>query len=273
MSATRHIALPDGTALNIRIDGAEGAPWVVLSNSVMTDLTVWDDTAAALAPRFRVLRYDQRGHGQSDVTAGPLAFADYGADLSALMDTLGIARAVLVGLSMGVPSCLAAHALRPDRTAAFVAVDGVARSAPGREAFWTERRETARAGGMAAIAAGTAERWLPGTAADSPLRRRLEAMIAATPVEGFAAATHALAAYDLSAVLPSLAGRPVLGIAGAEDGAIPAAVAAQFGALPGARTATIAGAGHLPNFQAPAAFADALTGFLDQAAVTTKETD
>lgn len=272
MTETRRISLPDGITLQACIEGPEGAPCLVFSNSVLTDLSVWDAQARALYDRFRVVRYDQRGHGASDVTAGPMDFARYGADLIALLDALDIARCSLIGLSMGVPTGLAAFAAAPDRFERFVAVDGVSRSAPGREAFWSERRDTARAKGMGEIAESTAPRWMPGMAPDAPTLMRLKQMIAATPVEGFAATTHALASYDHSDVVPTLA-LPFLGITGAEDGAMPQAVRNQFGTVPGARFVDIPGAGHLPNFQAPDAFNAALTAFLEaRAQDLTKET-
>ncbi|KHQ51336.1 alpha/beta fold hydrolase [Mameliella alba] len=270
MTRNLTVPLPDGGQLNARIDGPDGAPWVVFSNSVMTDLSIWDAQATALADRYQVLRYDQRGHGASSLPDGPMSFDGYGADLTALLDHCGITRCVLVGLSMGVPTCLAAAKARPDRVAAFVIVDGVSRSAAGREAFWTERRETARADGMARIAAETAPRWLPDVAADAPLAQGMSAMIAATPVEGFAAATHALASYDQSAALASLT-CPVLGLAGEKDGAMPDAIRAQFGALPDIRFDTTPGAGHVPNFQCPEAFNAALAPFLDAVAQDQQE--
>lgn len=259
------VPTPGGVALNARIDGPEGAPWVIFANSVLTDLTVWDAQAAALSGRYRVLRFDQRGHGASTVTTGAMDFARYGADLLAVMDTAGMARGTVVGLSMGCPTALAAWSAAPERFDAVVAVDGVMRSAPGRGAFWAERRETALRDGMDAIADSTAPRWLPGEDTGTALSRRLRAMIAATDAQGFAAATHALSDYDQTAA-PQC---PVLAIAGAEDGAMPETMQRQFGPLPDARIATIPGAGHLPNFQKPQAFNTILAGFLDQ--ITTKE--
>lgn len=261
MSFTRGIILPDGTTLNTRAEGPESAPCLLFSNSVLTDLSVWDAQAKALSDRYRVVRYDQRGHGASDVPKDPMDFRRYGADVVALLDALGIARCTYIGLSMGVPTGLGAFAAAPDRFERFVAVDGVSRSAPGREAFWSERRDTARDKGMQVIAESTAPRWMPGTAPDAPEVARLIEMVAATPVEGFAAATQALASYDLSNVVPTLA-LPFLGITGEKDGAMPEAVRTQFAAVPGARFAEIPGAGHLPNFQAPDAFNAALTAFL-----------
>ncbi len=254
-------SLPGGGHLRYRIDGAEGAPWVVMSNSVLTDLSIWDAQIAPLTKSFRVLRYDQRGHGGSSLPEEPMSFADYGSDLRLLLDDQGIKRCTFVGLSMGVPTGLAALAEAPALFAAFVAVDGVAKSAAGREAFWSERRETARSKGMVEIAKTTVTRWLPG--AGEVMVANLQDMVAQTPVEGFAAATHALAAYDQAAALKHLSG-PFLGIAGAEDGAMPDAMKRQFGGLKDARFADIPDAGHLPNFQRSDAFNDVLITFLSE---------
>ncbi|MGO4852217.1 alpha/beta fold hydrolase [Phaeovulum sp. W22_SRMD_FR3] len=261
MSRALSVTTQDGTRLNARIDGPEAAPWVVFSNSVLTDLSVWDDQIAALTDRYRILRYDQRGHGASEVTARPLDFTVYGGDLIAVMDAAGAARATLVGLSMGCPTALAAAAAAPSRITAFVAVDGVVKSAAGREAFWAAQRESARTQGMQSLATATTTRWLPGVDNADPRAQRLSRMIAATPVEGFAAATHALAAYDQSPAVPLTC--PVLAIAGENDGAMPGTMRGQFGAFPDARIAIIPGAGHLPNLQNPDAFNTTLVGFLD----------
>lgn len=264
-----HIPLQDGGHLNGRLVGPDGADVIVFSNSVMTDLGIWEDQVSEFSDRFRVLCYDQRGHGGSSLPTGPMDFAQYGADLIALLDHLGIGRCTYVGLSMGVPTGLAAHAIDPLRFERFVAVDGICKSAPARVAFWTERRETARREGMAAIAEQTAKNWLPGLDAENPKAQRLREMIAATPVDGFAAATHALQSYDLSSVVSTVT-CPLLGLVGALDGAMPDIVPTQFGAAPNARFRTIANAGHIPNFQAPEAFNDALAGFIN--ATSQKET-
>jgi hypothetical protein len=91
----------NGISFNVQIDGPEGAPWVIFSNSVLTNLTMWKDQAADLQRSFRVLRYDQRGHGSTDVTDGKYSFDLLVADVVALMDALSIQRAHFVGLSMG----------------------------------------------------------------------------------------------------------------------------------------------------------------------------
>ncbi|WP_299814156.1 alpha/beta fold hydrolase [uncultured Roseibium sp.] len=271
MTGQLTVPLPGGGQINARIDGPQDAPLVVFSNSVATDLSIWKGQVAALSGRYRVLRYDQRGHGASSVSQDPMSFDDYGTDLLALLEACDVTTCTFVGLSMGAPTGLAALAARPELFGAFVVVDGVARSGAGREAFWTERRETARAEGMARIAADTVTRWLPGIDAEAQKAQVLTAMIAATPVEGYAAATQALQSYDYSAVLPSLT-CPFVGIVGEKDGAMPETIRAQFAPVPNAQFAEIPGAGHVPNFQDPDAFNAALLAFLDaHAATKTKE--
>jgi 3-oxoadipate enol-lactonase len=259
------INVADGRRIRYRVDGCGERPWIVFANSIATDMSIWDEQVAMLAQGFRVLRFDQRGHGQSSNSAGPCSFDDYGSDVLVLLDAQGIEECAFVGLSMGVPTGLAAMRFAPGRVSAFVAVDGVAKSAPGREAFWTERRTTAQAQGMAEIADGTVARWLPGEPDDSITSAKLREMFTATSVEGYAAATEALQRYDYSDIAAQIR-CPFLGIAGALDGAMPDAMHAQFGAIPGVEFATIPNAGHLPNFQSPAAFNAVLGPFLEHAA-------
>jgi len=100
----------NGISINYQVDGPERAPerapWLVLSNSLATSLSMWDEQAAALKDRFRVLRYDQRGHGGTDAPAGRYAFDTLLDDALALMDALGIAKANFTGLSMGGATAL-----------------------------------------------------------------------------------------------------------------------------------------------------------------------
>ena len=96
----------NGISINYQIDGPEHAPWLVFSNSLATSLSMWDEQAAALKDRFRVLRYDQRGHGGTDAPAGRYAFDTLLDDALALMDALGIAKANFTGLSMGGATAL-----------------------------------------------------------------------------------------------------------------------------------------------------------------------
>lgn len=125
----------------------------------------------------------------------PIDFDDLGSDLLAVMDAAGVARASYVGVSMGVPTGLAAHKMAEDRFAALVLCDGQARTAPGGAAGWIDRIAMAEASGMEAFAAATVDRWLTsGTGAER--RQDLAKMIAATPLDGFRACATGLMDYD-----------------------------------------------------------------------------
>lgn len=254
----------DGYDLHARVEPAADAEaaWIVFGNSLVTDLTIWDAQADALAGRFGVLRYDPAGHGRSGVPTRPVDFDDLGADLLAVMGAAGIARAIYVGVSMGVPTGLSAHAKAADRFTALVFSDGQAKTAPGGSAAWAERIDGARVSGMEVFAATTSARWL--TSGASPdLRERLNRMIAATPLDGFAACATALKDYDYAAELGRVA-VPTLLIAGAEDGAMPEGMARTLQpAIAGARMEIIEGAGHVPCFERPEAFNALLSGFLE----------
>ncbi|MEQ9815050.1 MAG: alpha/beta fold hydrolase [Azospirillaceae bacterium] len=258
------IGMDDGCRLRLRIDGREGAgSWVVMANSILTDMRVWDAQVPALAERHRVLRFDQRGHGRSDASGDPLDFDRLGADLLALLNRCGVEAAHFVGLSMGVPTVLAALAGAPERFRSVVCVDGHAANRPGGEAFWSGLQKVARDQGMGALAAATVARWLKPGDAQGTAGRQLERMIAATPLDGFLAAAHALKSYDYTAVA-NAPGCPLLALYGDRDTAIAAGMQRDFGAVPGVRFAAVGDAGHLPNYERPEAFNAQLVAFLEE---------
>src|SRR5690606_34739879 len=91
----------DGVVLHYRLTGPIGAPALALVNSLGTDARIWDGVIAALSGRFRILSYDKRGHGLSDVPSGDYTLADHIADLAALLDHSGIDKLALGGVSVG----------------------------------------------------------------------------------------------------------------------------------------------------------------------------
>ena len=107
----------NGININYQVDGPERAPWLIFSNSLATSLAMWDEQAVALKDRFRVLRYDQRGHGGTEAPADRYAFDTLLDDALALMDALGIAKATFAGLSMGGATALGLAERHPDRLA------------------------------------------------------------------------------------------------------------------------------------------------------------
>lgn len=251
----------NGAALHVRCDGEPGRPTVVLSNSLGTDLSMWDAQAAVLATRFHVVRYDTRGHGQSSVGAGPCTIGLLGADVLALLDHLGVERAHFIGLSMGgvIGQWLGVHA--PGRLRKLV----LANTAPriGSAEGWRERAASVRAAGMRDIAAGAPGRWFtPEFVARQPVVvGTLQKTLRGLDPEGYAACCEALAGADLRAEVRRIAA-PTLVIAGTHDPVTTSADAQQLaGHIDGASLVALP-ASHLSNIEAPDRFSDAVATFL-----------
>jgi len=252
-----------GLRLNARVDGPEGAPWVVFSNSLSVNLSLWDGQVAAFGPRFRFLRYDQRGHGKSDTPTDDFTMDDLASDLLALLDDFNVDKAVLVGVSMGCTTVLRCAARAPSRCLGVVGCDGQWRSAPGTAAMWEERFAVVREGGMEAIAEPTVRRWFqPGFFSRKPDEiERIKAMVAATKQEGYFSCGKALQNYDFRADYPALS-MPALFLAGAQDGDLPKIMREMADATPGGLFQIINECGHLPNIEQPELFFQAVDGFV-----------
>lgn len=253
-----------GVTLSARVDGEAGKPWLLLSNSLAADLTMWDDQMALLTRTHRVLRYDTRGHGQSAAPAGPYSFDDLVADMVALLDHVGAERADVIGLSLGGMTALGLGLAHPERVRRMVVCDARADAPAPFVQSWDDRIAAIRAGGMAAVVDGTLARWFT-PAADASVPERAKAMILATSPIGYEGCAGALKRLDY---LRHLGGMtvPVRYVVGAEDmGAPPPAMRAMAEATPGASFVEIAGTAHVPNMENPAAFAAALGDFLGAA--------
>lgn len=252
----------NGIVFNCEISGQEGAPWLVFSNSLMTDLSMWDDQEKSFAGRFRILRYDQRGHGQTEAPAGAYTLDTLAADVIGLFDALKIAQAHFVGLSMGGMTGIAIAEQYPDRLISLTACDCGPASTPQSAQQWADRIEIARAGGMEALVEPTVNRWCPPEFVSSNKKGadRLRKMIRATPLKGFIGCALALSNFDLR---PKLAGikLPVQFVCGTFDAALPGTKALHAG-VPGSAMAEIEGAGHISNVEQPEAFTAILNKFL-----------
>ncbi|MGX1123521.1 3-oxoadipate enol-lactonase [Pseudomonas defluvii] len=216
------VQLADGV-LNYQLDGPEGAPVLVLSNSLGTNLHMWDTQLPALTAHFRVLRYDTRGHGQSLVTEGPYSIEQLGRDVLALLDALQIERAHFCGLSMGglIGQWLGINAghrlnrLIVCNTAAKIATPEV----------WNPRIETVLRDGQAAMVGlrdASIERWFtPAYAASHPDQaKRITDMLAATSPQGYAANCAAVRDADFRDQLGEIK-VPMLVISGSADAVTP----------------------------------------------------
>jgi 3-oxoadipate enol-lactonase len=252
----------NGISINYRIDGAEDAPWLIFSNSLMTDLTMWDDQVAALKGSYRILRYDQRGHGGTQVTDGRYTFDMLTADVVALMDGLSIKRAHFAGISMGGMTALFLAQRHPDRFDRIAACDCGPASTPVSAQQWSERIDIAAQKGMEGLVDVTVNRWFPPefVATKAPVLDKVRGMIRSTPMKGFAGCARALSDYDLRPGLPGIK-LPVLCVVGTKDATV-AGMEQISGSVPGSKLVKLEGAGHLSNLEQPQAFADALRDFL-----------
>jgi 3-oxoadipate enol-lactonase len=253
----------NGIGINYQIDGPERGPWLVFSNSLATSLSMWDDQAAALKDRFRVLRYDQRGHGESEAPAGRYAFDTLLDDALALMDALGIAKATFAGLSMGGATALGLAERHPDRFERVIVADSPCQSTPQSSQQWEERIAVAQKQGIEALVEPTVGRWFPAETVtrNPPYLDKIRGMIRSTPVSGFIGCAAALAAHDYASAVTTVK-CPTLFIVGEKDGVTPAAMAKLHDKLAGSHFVTLPGGGHISNMDRAAEFNSALRDFL-----------
>jgi 3-oxoadipate enol-lactonase len=255
-----HVTDVDGQ-LHYRTDGARERPCLVLSNSLGTDLGMWDAQAEALAADFFVVRYDTRGHGKSGGSRAPFGIERLGRDVLALLDHLGVGQAAFCGISMGglTGQWLGTHA--PQRIGKLVLANTAAQI--GSPEAWTARAAQVRAAGMDAVADGAAARWFtPAFIERAPdTVARMVATLRAQDAEGYAACCDALAGADLRDAVGNIP-VPTLVIAGEHDPVTTAADGEWLrDRIAGARLATVP-ASHISNVEAATAFTRALREFI-----------
>jgi 3-oxoadipate enol-lactonase len=252
----------DGSHIAYRVEGPPGAPAVLFSHCLGLTMAAWDAQAAALRERFRVVRYDARGHGASEAPVHAYDIATLANDALAVMDAADVEAAHVVGLSMGgmVGMRLAIHT--PQRVCRLVLANTTAHI-PLRD-MWNSRIATALNDGMSSIAAPTIDRWLGADtqARASELRDALVADMRSMSAVGYAGCCAALRDADQRDELHRIA-VPTLVITGAQDAAASPAVAqALSAAIAGSRVAVIDGAAHLSNLEQPEAFNRLIAEFL-----------
>jgi 3-oxoadipate enol-lactonase len=252
----------DNARLHWRFDGKPGLPVLVLGNSLGTDLFMWDRQVEPLMQRFRLLRYDVRGHGASDVVNGDATMDRLGAELLALADHARVDRFAFCGLSLGglVGQWLGVNA--PHRVSKLVLANAAPHLPPPEG--WTSRMKLAREQGMGALVDMVMPRFFSQAYRDrdEPFYHSMRTSFSAMSGEGYAACCAAIRDADFRATLPRIA-TPTLVISGAQDAATPhEAFGAQLVAgIPGARS-FIFDAGHISNVEQPQAFSRALLDFL-----------
>jgi len=241
-----------------RFEGSPSAPVVVLLGSLGTTMAVWDGQLAALQPWFRLLRAEHPGHGGAGVPPGPGSVEALGQRLVGLIDRLGVARAHVVGLSLGglVGMWLAVN--HPDRVDRLV----LACVAPRFNApeSYRQRALSVRAQGTGSLVAGAMARWFaaPTAPANAEIVARYSAMLAGIEAEGYAYCCEAVAGADLGPDLAHITA-PTLVVGGALDTVVtPELATAAARAIPGAGLYVLPGGAHLVNVEQPAAFNEAV---------------
>ena len=245
-----------------RIDGPENAPVLVLPSSLGTTRELWEPQVETLVREFRVLRYEQRGHGDSEIPPGPYTMEELARDALALLDEVGLDRGCWCGLSLGGMVGMWLGANVPQRVDALVLACTSAR-VPAPDVY-RERAAIVRERGIEPVADAVVDRWFTReTFRQRPaLPARFRELLVATPPEGYAACCEALAGWDFGDELAEIA-VPTLVIAGEEDQATPAADTDLLAErIPGSRLVTLAGAAHLANLERPREFADAALAHL-----------
>lgn len=248
----------NGVTFNCVVEGPEGAPWVTLSHALANNLTLWDEIAAALSARFRVLRYDQRGHGKSEAVPGPYTFPMLIDDVLGIWDHFGVDRSHWIGLSIGgmIGYGIAIH--HPDRMASLIACDSRPDAPPDYAAYFQSRIDKARDGGMENVVESTIERWFtPETLAKNPpVLDRVRAMIRTTDPVGHEGCCEALKTLSYGPDLHRITA-PALLLGGAGDkGAPPHALAEAAAKIPNGEHLVIPDAGHISALEnAPAVLA------------------
>ena len=255
--------LTDVCELHCRVEGPADAPPLLLGGSLGTSLAMWQPQLAALTERYRVIRYDHRGHGESPVPPGPYRIDDLGRDVIALLDRLGLDRAHVGGLSLGgmVGMWLAANA--PERVDRLMLLCAVPRLGPPQD--WAERAETVRAAGMQAVVEAVIGRWFTPRFAGRHRGVVSWAMrqLTATPAQGYANCCEVIEHLALEPALESICA-PTLVVAGADDPATPPAMIHDVAsAIPNARMAIVPDAAHLANVEQPQAVTELMLDFLE----------
>jgi 3-oxoadipate enol-lactonase len=236
-------------------------PVLVFSNSLGTNLAMWEPQMAALSPHFRILRYDTRGHGQTSVTRGDYTMEQLGRDVLNLLDALKLDRVHFCGLSMGgmIGIWLGAHVT--ERLHRLVPCNTAARI--GTKETWNSRIATVRKDGMVPVAAAVIERWFtPEFRAAQPQRvAKMQRMIENSPPEGYASCCAAIRDMDQTDAVAKIK-VPTLVIYGAKDPVTPRSDA-QFltSGIRGSKSVEL-DAAHLSNVEQDGEFTESLACFL-----------
>ena len=250
----------DSTRIAFWDDGPATAPAVVFAHALGTNSTLWDPILPLLNPGLRIIRFDLRGHGRSDVPDPPYAMGQLIADAEAVCDKIVLRDVVFVGLSVGGMIAQGLAIKRPDLVRAMVLSNTAAKI--GHPKLWQDRISFIQTNGMAAGADAILKRWFGKTIHGTPQVAPYERMLTTTTAKGYAGVCAAIAGTDLYTPTSGLR-IPTLGIAGGQDMSTPPDLVREtIDLIPGSQFALIAKAGHLPLVEQPLVYAEHINQFL-----------
>jgi 3-oxoadipate enol-lactonase len=258
-------ARANGIVLHYQVLGRSDGPTLVFINSLGSDFRIWQDVVPAFLERFRVVLYDERGHGLSDAPPAPYTMDDHVDDLLALLDLLEIGRAAFVGLSVGGMIAQRIVIRAPERVQALVLCCTAAKI--GTPETWAERIAAVEQGGVEAVVEGVLQRWF------TPSFRSEHAdncagwrnMLVRTPTHGYAGTCASIRDADLTMDAGRISA-PTLCVAGDQDGSTPPdLVRHTAGLIPNAQFELIESAGHIPCVEQPAALSRLINQHLQEA--------
>ncbi len=251
----------DGCPLNVEVEGSDSAPALMLSNSLGTDLHMWDDQATEFAKHFRLIRYDRRGHGKSGASKGPYSFDRFGRDILAILDALKVKKVNWCGLSMGGMDGQWLGANAGDRVEKLVLANTnfyYADKGP-----WADRIKFVREKGLAPLVDANMERWFTkGFRERAPKTiARMTKMFLGCNLDGYIACVEAVRDMDFRASNPRVTA-PTMVIVGTQDPATPPAAGEAIAQqIKGAKLVAL-DAAHISNVEQPRAFTEAVLNFL-----------
>jgi len=256
----------NGIEINYEIEG--NGPWLTMSHSLACNLHMWDPQMPALTGKFKVLRFDTRGHGQSSAPAGEYTLEHLADDVKGLLDGLGIRQTHWAGLSMGGMIAQAFALKYPGVFQSMVLADTASRLPPEAGKLWADRIKTAQGEGMGALVESTLARWFtePYRNSRKDVMEKIGNDIRTTPVNGFVGCCHAISKLNYLDRLKEIK-VPALVVVGEQDpGTPPDAARAIQQNLPGSELKILPSAAHLSNIEQPDEFNKAMTGFLNRVA-------
>lgn len=248
-------------SLNFEAAGlGQDRPMIVFSNSLGTDLRIWDDVVQNLTSEFSTVTYDKRGHGLSDLGETPYTIEAHVADLAALLDHLGATQSIICGLSVGGLIAQGLYGTRPDHVRAMILCD--TGSKIGNEIVWNDRIRAIEQGGIESTADVIISRWFTPGFRKSPAFAGIRNMLVRQSTAGYVATCAAIRDADFREIARTISVPTLCLVGDGDETTPPHFVDALSQSIPRARYEVIRGAGHIPCIEQPEALSALIRDFV-----------